>query len=89
MDDLISRQAAIEALQNHYEVRNPKQNAIMDECVMLISNVPSAQPEQKTGKWIDCMEDGYVECPFCHSATNCEGDKDELHYCFSCGAELR
>lgn len=45
-NDLISRQAAIEALQNHYEVRNPKQNAIMDECVMLISNVPSAQPER-------------------------------------------
>lgn len=32
--------------------------------------------------------EGYVECPFCHSATNCEDNKDELHYCFSCGARM-
>lgn len=54
--DLISRQAAIEALQNHYEVRNPKQNAIMDECVVLILSVPSAQPERMTNRqWIDFL----------------------------------
>ena len=47
----------------------------------------SAQPCK--GKWIDYSDEGYVECPFCHSATNCDGNKDELHYCFSCGAELR
>lgn len=40
------------------------------------------------GKWIDFQEDGYVECPFCDSMTECDGNKDELHYCFSCGAEL-
>ena len=51
--------------------------------------IPSAEPERKTGKWIDYSYEGYVECPFCHSATNCDGNKDELHYCFSCGAELR
>lgn len=44
---------------------------------------------QKTGKWIDYSDEGYVECPFCHSATNCDGNKDELHYCFSCGADMR
>lgn len=43
----------------------------------------------RNGKWIDYSDEGYVECPFCHSATNCDGNKDELHYCFSCGAELR
>ena len=48
-----------------------------------------AEPERKKGKWIDYTEDGYVECPYCHSATNCDGNKDELHYCYSCGAELR
>ena len=47
------------------------------------------QEKRKKGKWIDCMEDGYVECPFCHSATNCDGNKEELHFCFSCGAEMR
>lgn len=47
----------------------------------------STQPRK--GEWIDYSDEGFVECPFCHSATNCDGNKDELHYCFSCGAELR
>jgi hypothetical protein len=51
--------------------------------------LPSAQPERNRGKWIDYTEDGYVECPFCHNATNCDGNKDELHFCFSCGADMR
>lgn len=45
--------------------------------------------KSRKGKWIDYSDEGYVECPFCHSATNCDDNKDELHYCFSCGAELR
>ena len=49
----------------------------------------AAQPERQKGEWIDYTEDGYVECPFCHSATNCDGNKDELHFCFSCGADMR
>lgn len=48
-----------------------------------------SEPERKKGKWIDHSDEGYVECPFCHSATNCDGNKDELRFCFSCGAELR
>ena len=54
-----------------------------------IAALPSAEPERKKGEWIDYTEDGYVECPFCHSATNCDGNKDELHFCFSCGADMR
>lgn len=45
------------------------------------------QPE-RTGRWIDHVQDGYVECPFCHSATNCDDNISELHFCFSCGARM-
>ena len=41
------------------------------------------------GEWIDYSEDGYVECPFCHSATTCEDNKEDLHFCFWCGADMR
>ena len=42
-----------------------------------------------TGTWIDYSgDDGYVECPFCGHATNCEGNIDELHYCWNCGAKM-
>ena len=57
--------------------------------------IPSFRVEQwldhigrPKGKWIDSSEDGYVECPFCHSATTCEDNIDELHYCWNCGAKL-
>ena len=81
--DLISRQDAIDAIDNLHD----KPNAWLDCAVEAIMRLPSVQPRK--GKWIDYSDEGYVECPFCHSATNCYGDKDELHYCFSCGAELR
>lgn len=40
------------------------------------------------GKWIDHDDDGYVECPFCGSCTNSDGNIKELHYCFNCGARM-
>lgn len=49
-----------------------------------------ALEERKTGKWIDHSEDGYgyVECPLCGYLTTCEGNKEDLHYCFWCGAKM-
>lgn len=44
--------------------------------------------KQKSGKWIDYSDEGYVECPFCNHATTCEDNIDELHYCFYCGARM-
>ena len=43
------------------------------------------------GIWKDFTDEGYVECPFCKSATNCESKEeiDDLHFCFSCGAMLK
>ena len=54
-----------------------------------LATFPSAGVvERKTGKWISYIEDGYLECPFCGAATNCDGDESELHFCFSCGAKM-
>ncbi len=88
--DSISRQAAIDAVRqycidNLIEDCDYHSNGIEYE----LNNLPSAEPERKKGKWIDYTEDGYVECPFCHSATNCDGNKAELHFCFWCGADMR
>ena len=42
------------------------------------------------GEWIDHSEDeGYLECPICGCLTNCDGNKEELHYCWNCGADMR
>ena len=85
--DAIDRQAAIDA---HYEYCNKHPDAGFPVwSLKILEDLPSAQPERQKGEWIDYTEDGYVECPFCHSATNCDGNKDELHFCFSCGADMR
>lgn len=54
----IKREDMIEALQNHYEVNNAKQNAVMDECVMLAMRVPSELRENVYAKWaiVDIIE---------------------------------
>lgn len=43
---------------------------------------------RKMGKWIDHSEDGYVECPICGHLTTCEGNIEDLHYCFWCGVKM-
>lgn len=54
-----------------------------------LAELPAADVvERKTGRWISYIEDGYLECPFCGAATNCDGDESELHFCFSCGAKM-
>jgi len=55
--------------------------------IEMIQDAPTIEP-RKNGRWIDHVVDGYVECPFCHSATNCDDNISELHFCFSCGARL-
>lgn len=94
MDDLISRRAAIDALARQKDKTAKGEigsfyNTIIQHDIDVIVELPSAQSERKKGEWIDYTDDGYVECPFCHSATNCDDNIDELHFCFSCGAEMR
>ena len=93
--DTISRKEAIDALDKIFPadpMRNDYTQGITCGAALAteyIKQLPSAQSERQKGEWIDYTEDGYVECPFCHSATNCDGNKDELHFCFSCGADMR
>lgn len=44
--------------------------------------------DRPRGEWRDHSDDGYVECPFCEHATTCNDDKEELHFCFFCGASM-
>ena len=77
-EDAVSRQAVLEI---------SKQHTLTDD-YWALQNLPSVRPQEQTGHWIDYSDEGYVECPFCEHATNCEGNIDELHYCFWCGAKM-
>lgn len=52
-------------------------------------DLPSVTPIRPKGHWIDHSDEGYVECPKCGSATNCDDNIADLHFCFSCGADMR
>ena len=88
-DELISREAAVEAIDKWYEKNRGEAffDDYIEDLIIAVTYLPSVQPRRE-GHWRDYSEDGYVECPFCEHATNCEDDIDELHYCFYCGAEL-
>ena len=85
--DAIDRQAAIDVLDRNHILGQGLLNDTLDHIADAIMALSSAQP-QRTGRWIDHVEDGYVECPFCHSATNCDDNISDLHFCFSCGTRM-
>ena len=87
MDDLISRQAAIDALHMHlmYRMGTDSNKKRLDDW---INSLPSAQPERKPGHWeiyIISMFDGEgCRCSECGS----EG-VPYWDFCPNCGADMR
>ena len=76
MDDLISRQAAIDALMPIYKsasLRNRNVFSTARKCMAAIEDLPSAQPEQR---WIPCSERLPEERGFYLTTT-----KDKAVYC--------
>lgn len=78
-DDAISRQAVLDLVNSDWKYEGLETD---------VASLPPVTPQQKYGKWIDYRDEGFVECPFCGHATNCEDNIDELHYCFYCGARM-
>ena len=83
-DDLISRQAAIDFIKDHsypvrYDRTSIEQGMTLTGIEQALNEVPTVQPVQKTGRWIDdnCSECGqYVY----------HGDAN--NYCPNCGAKM-
>ena len=53
-----------------------------------LKELKQLRKQEKTGHWIDHSDEGFVECSICGSATNCDGNIADLHFCFNCGAEM-
>lgn len=99
VDDLISRQAAIDALHTHFKGGFEEDRWWNSTHVLAaIKEVPSVQPERKTGKWY--KPTGMMP-PEMHGMYRCS-ECDELalfdwkhhqqmlsDYCPNCGADMR
>lgn len=94
MDDLISRQAAIEEIleccpsdfDNEYECGYDDG---LRKAVHKLKHLPSAQPERKRGKWYNVFIDGLdfnglvFECSECGKRS-----AGRTNFCAYCGAEM-
>ena len=88
MSDLISRQAAIDALHMHlmYRMGTDSNKKRLDDW---INGVPSAQPEWKTGKWIKNYS--VIRCSECKRSSWSLSFEDlvrSFNYCPNCGAKM-
>lgn len=98
MDDLISRQAAIDALKSRFSDEPDmtiEDSAFWDHKAVLevISNQPSAQPERKRGKWerVTNNDNGIdFRCSACHRYRFHNGEmRRKYKFCPNCGADMR
>ena len=89
MDDLISRQAAIDAI-----MCEPTDAHYPSWYAERLEQLPSAQPERKKGKWIrhDEIKNVYggicIECSECGEKYVVQHILDEK-YCRNCGVDMR
>ena len=90
MNDLISRQAAINVADAVWSVTGDKNVAkVWDQ----IKDLPSAQQERKKGKWIYHSEIGWGDTWLCdqcgEKTTSTVMGKPRANYCPMCGADMR
>lgn len=87
--EYIEKQAAIDALHEAYEARNPTQNAIMDKATMVIFRLPPADVRPvKRGEWLrEDSASNYLafKCSVCGTG----GRLYKFPFCSQCGADMR
>ena len=100
MSDTISRQAAIDAMEQVKEQYFDRR-VIIGKMQNVVSNLPSAQPERKRGRWIygednpGTGRDGWF-CSECehfemwdYSVDMKSAELNLPNYCPNCGADMR
>jgi rubrerythrin len=91
MDDLISRQAAIDALDKRFDNIPMEQTTEILQLRRDLRQLPSAQP--KRGKWIHHPEIGWGETWLCdqcgEKTTSTVMGKPRANFCPNCGADMR
>ena len=90
MDDLISRQEAIDAIVA-WTVEDRPDIEMPTDLVGRINALPSAQPEHKHGKWVFVRGEEAGNALYMCSACG-KGDihapEVKVSYCWNCGAEM-
>ena len=94
MDDLISRQAAIDAIRESTSKYTGFMDMEMytdDDAVEAIEGIPPAQPKRNKGIWLpdNRCGGGYWVCSSCKNPTEAFAANVLYKYCPFCGADMR
>ena len=100
MDKLISLQRAIDAVHKNYDTIldfTSDGKTISSSIEDILSELPSAEPERKTGHWVEIGDEPYDEwecdvCGFAIDGSGCidpEEYRDVYRFCPNCGADMR
>lgn len=97
MDDMISRQAALDALAEHEKSNGHNYTLFVDivsECAEIIRDLPSAQPERIRGRWkpFDLTWGRSIyACSVCGQGVDVPTEMGTpiYRYCPHCGADMR
>ena len=94
MSETISKSAVCEIIADIYPTDGEKVVDVkqIDKAYEAILQLPSAEPERKTGRWFvihapDDLHCGLVKCPFCGELL--VGEPNEYNFCSNCGADMR
>lgn len=93
MSDLIDRQAAIDALSDEITITGVTNAIIVKDYVQRVKrkleNLPSAQPERKSGKWVRGDAEKLTcsaRCSICQNRVYEE--RSPYKFCPNCGAKM-
>ena len=86
MDDLISRQAMLDGIDNLIKIHFDR-TVVLYKARKVAEDLPSVQPERPTGEWIHQSKFSRIECDQCGKVfRNSFAPKN---FCPNCGADMR
>lgn len=94
MNDLISRQATIDAVNNAFDRETLLTGFVRSIALRAIRDMPSAQPEPQEGHWIkhESLDGGeQYECSLCGvlwEFNDGTPEDNEAYFCPKCGKKL-
>lgn len=85
-DDLISRQAAIKAIEDLQDCYNGFSDTYDKACIIgVLEDLTSAQPGPRRGRWLAYENTAFCVCSNCWFLTD---RYPFYHYCPNCGARM-
>ena len=93
MDDLISRQAALDAIRSIKAITGTSDDTILlidkAEAQTELMMLPAAQPQRMKGRWIRDDFGSFCESCGLYAYLDKFGEVWESNYCPNCGADMR